>query len=193
MFKKHRIYSFLISTPYKDIKQKSIHEICNCTPEYTSKLLKKLQKKGIVEKNNKNTVKLIQPLKLCFILSFEEQQKKPLLYQITNLKDLKQVLSKTIYSITNESAILIKSDEKPKTIFAYVLGKDIDIIDENFQRVRKNPDLIVYPSDHFRFIKQQLINETFLATDFEIIVDLLKSNKTKEAMKYLIENNLLNR
>ena len=29
-------------------------------------------------------------------------------------------------------------------------------------------------------------------TDYEIIVDLLRSNKTTEAIKYLIENNILN-
>ncbi len=182
--KRFRVYSFLINNAYKEVPQASISNSCKCTPEYTCKLLKKLASKNIVLKNYRNSVFVTNPLMLCFQLALERELTPPLLYKAPSYKDVKEVLNNTIYSLTMTSALNVKEGKTPKVIEAYVLGKDVDIIESNFQRARKNPDLIVYPSDHFRFIKQELIEDTFLVTDADLFVDLLSCCKMNKAFKF---------
>jgi hypothetical protein len=182
MIKKHRVYSFLINNSYKTIHQATIHSTCNCTAEYTCKLIKKLIKKGIVLKNQRNSVFVKNPLMLSFILAFESTKKKPLMYKTPKFKDLLSVLKQTTYSLTLDSALEIKKHKLPEKVQAYVLGKDINILNNNFRITSNNPDLIVYPSDHFSFIKQQLIDDKFLVTDYDLFIDFLKNNKLNKAI-----------
>lgn len=188
ILKKHRIYHFLLNYPNKTILQKEISNYCKVTPEYCSKIIKKLKKKKVIIKENKNTVKLINPLMLIFLLNFEEKEIKPLLFKTPSFKDTISILNRTIYSLTGESAIQIKEGKKVKKMDVLLLGKDLELIEKNFQRVRKNANLKIYIKDHFSFLNQYYKNDIALTSDAEITLFLLYQGKLKEAISFFLKN-----
>jgi hypothetical protein len=104
------------------------------------------------------------------------------LFKTPNFKSVLSVLNHTIYSLTLDSAVQIRKGNTPRIVQAYVLGKDMGVLESSFQRTRKNPDLIVYPSDHFKFLKQQVRDNIFLVSDYDLFVDLLINDKLNEAL-----------
>ncbi|MBN1923826.1 MAG: hypothetical protein JW791_03645, partial [Nanoarchaeota archaeon] len=179
-----RVYNFLLNNAYKKINQSTITTACHCTPEYTCKIIKKLKNKGVIIKNSRNSLFVNNPLILSFLLSFEQKTPTPVMYKTPGYEDAISVLNDTIYSLTLDSAEKIKQNKKPKIIQAYVLGKDLQTLDNKFTRTTRDANLVVYQADHFRFLNQQMVNNTFLATDYEIFTDLLRASKTGKAFKF---------
>lgn len=190
MIKKYRIYQYLINHSGKEIKQSYIKEVCNCTKMYSSKTLKQLINKGIVIRERRNTIKVINPYILCSILAFERKLPKPVLFRAPIYRDMMHILNKTTHSITNTSALEIKNKEKPRIIHAHVLVKDVDFLLDNFNTARRDANLIVYPAFPSQFNTQQINKGHYLATDLDIYVDLLQHGKTKEAISFAHENKL---
>ena len=174
----------MINNAYKEVHQATIYKTCQCTPEYTCKLLKELTRKGIIVKNYRNSILVRDPLTLSFVLGFEKNRTQPLMFKAPDFKDLLETLNQTIYSLTLNSALQVKQGRTPMKTQAYILGKDVEMINSNFRRVYKNPDLIVYPSDYFCFLKQQLHNNIFLVTDNDLFVDLINHSSVNKALSF---------
>lgn len=184
MIKKHRIFHLLINNAYKKLNQSTVSTTCNCLPVYTCKVLKKLIGKKILTKPSRNALIMGKPLLLSFILGYEKKFATPLLFKTPNFKNTIEVLNSTMYSLTLDSAISVKSGNKPNLLQAYVLGRDIGILMDKFTPTKKNPDLIVYPSDHFKFLHQQLLDNVVLASDWDIIIDLIAKSKVNKALRF---------
>jgi len=186
---------FLINNAHKEIRQSIIHTMCNATPAYACKLLKELKSKGIIEKNYRNTIKVINPLMLCFLLAYEKKLPKPAMFKTTNYKNVMSVLQNTIYSFTLGTAVKIRENNQPSIIYAYVLGKDMQLLEKEFTRTRRNPDMVIYPADSFKFLKQELVNNVFTATLPDLFTDFLRAGKTSEAFrlakKYKLFRNII--
>lgn len=190
MSKKLRIYQYLVNHSGKEIKQSYIKEVCNCTKMYTSKILKQLIKKRIVLRERRNIIRVINPYLLCSIIAFERKLPKPILFRTPNYKDTIHILNKTIHSITNNSAIEVKNNKKPDIIRAHVLVKDVNFLLDNFNTTKRSANLIVYPAFPPQFNRQQLIQGHYLATDYDIYIDLLQGGRTKDALKFARKNEL---
>lgn len=190
MSKKLRIYQYLVNHSGKEIKQSYIKEVCNCTNMYASKALKQLANKGIIIRERRNTIRVINPYLLCAIIAFERKLQKPLLYRTPSYKDTIFILNKTLYSITGPSAVDIKQDKTPQTLYAHVLTKDINFLNDNFNTTPREANLIIYPSLPSQFNTQQIHKDHYLATDYDIYTDLLQHGRVKEAVTFAEENKL---
>lgn len=187
MIKKHRVYSFLINNAYKELHQASISSACKCTPEYTCKLVKNLIQKKVLVKNYRNSVFVTNPLMLCFILAFEKRKIKPLMYRAPDNKSIISVLNRTVHSLTLDSALKVKNGKELKKVFARVLGRDLHVIESSFDKTKNNPDLVIYPSDSFNFINQELFNDYFLVSEYDLFVDLLQDSRVNAALSFAKE------
>ncbi|VVB74364.1 Uncharacterised protein [Candidatus Tiddalikarchaeum anstoanum] len=187
MIKRHRVYNLLINNAYKSLKQAVIPATCKCTTVYSSRLVKKLLKKNILQKHAKNSILVSNPLMLAFILGFEKDFGIPLCFKFSNYNDAITILNTTTYSLTLDSALSIKRGLVPKKLQAYVLGKDIPELMENFTTSVKDPDLIVYSSDMFRFLHQNLVNNVFTVSDWDLLVDLLANSAVNTALTFAKE------
>lgn len=181
-----------MNNAFKELHQASIHSACKCTPAYTSKVLKKLIKKGIVKKNYKNSVFVKNPLILSFQLAFNQDMVKPVKFSTPSFKDVKKTLQATIYSITLNSAFKVLKGEKPKEVHAYVLGRDIELIHSTFPQVKKGSNLLVYPCDHFKFLKQELIKDVFTVTKEDLFTDLIRQGEMKKGFELVEKYKLFN-
>lgn len=187
MIKRHRVYHLLLNNSYKTLRQSALTAACKCTPVYTSKLVKKLLKKGIIAKHLKNSLILSNPVTLAFVLGYESVFSTPLLFKAPKFEDTMQVLNNTVYSLTLDSALELKNGRTPKTIQAYVLGKDLPTLFENFTRTTKDPDLIVYPTDQFKFLHQQIVNNVFLVSNWDLFVDFVSISRINTALSFAKE------
>jgi len=190
MDKKHRIYQYLVNHSGKEIRQAHIKDVCNCTKMYTSKTLKQLINKGIVIKERRNTIRVINPYLLCSIIAFERKLPKPILFRAPIYKDMMHILNKTTHSITNTSALEILNNQKPDIIHTHVLTKDVDFLLDNFNTTKRSANLIIYPAFPPQFNNQQITKGHYLCTDYDIYIDLLQSGRTKEALEFAKENKL---
>ncbi len=89
----YRILYYLINNSYKKISQKKISEYADCTQAYVSKKIKKMKKKGIVIKPNKNTVIVQNPLMIAYLLSYFRELPKPFLFRTPDYEDTLKVLN----------------------------------------------------------------------------------------------------
>ncbi|MFA5302918.1 MAG: hypothetical protein WC393_00075 [Candidatus Nanoarchaeia archaeon] len=184
---KHRIYEYILNLSHKKIFQVDIAKNLHCTEMYVSKIVKELEKKGIIIKENKNALAVINPFMICCALAFEKDKEKPLYFQAPDFEDTIQVLNKITkyYALTCESANKIKKNEIPKIIQAHLLEKHIITLKENFNQVPRpeNANLIVYPANIMKFMYTNEKNGIKLANEWQILIDKIRENNLRNLDK----------
>ncbi|MDD4353873.1 MAG: helix-turn-helix domain-containing protein [Candidatus Nanoarchaeia archaeon] len=179
---KQRIHEYLLNCAHRKVFQVEIAERLNCTQMHVSKTIRELKKKGIITKEGKNAVAVINPFLLCANLAYETEKEKPLYFQAPDFEDIMQILKKTkYYAITSESAKIIKNNKIPKIITARILNKDLPLLKEYFNEVIKpeKANLIIYLSNIMKFMLTQNHNEIELANEWQLMYDLIRENKMK--------------
>ena len=172
---KQRIHEYLMHSAHKKVYQVDIAKDLNCTEMHVSKTIKELRKKGIIVKQGKNAVAVINPYLLCAGLAYETMPESPLYFQAPEFKDVLAVLRKAkYYCITSESAKLIKEGKVPKIITARILVKDIPLLREYFNEVihPSKANLTIYPSNIMKFMINHEQDEVEVANDWLLLYDL---------------------
>jgi DNA-binding Lrp family transcriptional regulator len=173
------IYEYLLHYSYKKIYQIDIAKFLKCSKMLVSKVVRELEVKGIIARDTKNAVAVINPLLLASHLAFEDEIIKPLYFEAPDYKDTLTVLKKSLYLITSKSAEQIKNNQEPKIITAHVLEQHLSTIKQYFNQVLtiKKANLIIYPAKPIKFLTNDIINGINLANKWQINMDLLRKNE----------------
>ncbi|MDD5053967.1 MAG: hypothetical protein PHT91_03875 [Candidatus Nanoarchaeia archaeon] len=180
------IYEYLLNSCHKRVYQTDIAKDLNCSKMHVSKVIKELIIKGIIVKDSKNSVAVINPFLLCAGLAFLSEKEKPLYFQAPDFKDVLAILRKAkFYCLTSESAKAIKKGKIPETIAARILSKDINLLRQYFNEVLrlKDANLVIYPSSIMKFMLTNNYNGIDVANDWQMLLDLMKGNKLRDLDK----------
>lgn len=172
------IYEYLLHYSHKKIYQIDIAKFLKCSKMLVSKAIKELEAKGIIARDTKNAVAVINPLLLASYLAFEQEQPKILYFQAPDYKDVLAVLKKTLYLISSKSAEQIKKDEEPKIITAHILENHISILSKYFNQVisKEKANLIIYSAKPIKFLTNDVIKEVNIANKWQLLIDDLRKN-----------------
>ncbi len=192
MRKRLRIYSYLLNNSYKEVHQAFIHSACQVLPAYTCRIVKELREKGILDKNYRNSVFVKDPLRLAFAIAFNSRAPEPITFDGSSFTNIMSVLENTNYALSLDSAEAIYRDKNPDIVYAYVLGRDIGIIESAFKRSFKRYNLIVYPSDIFYFAFVENKRGMWLTSKYTLFVDLLREYGSERALKFAKDFKLFN-
>ncbi len=184
MKKRMRIYSYLLNNSYKEVHQASIHSACHVLPAYTCRIVKELRKKGVLHKRYRNSVFVKDPLQLAFAIAFNSKPPEPIMFDGSSFSNILSVLENTQYALTMESGEAVYRGKKPKVVYAYLLGRDIDIVESSFRRSFKRYNLVVYPSDIFSFLFVENKDGVWLTSKYNLFVDLLRMYGSKRAVSF---------
>jgi hypothetical protein len=141
-----------------------------------SKVIKELELKGIIGRDSKNSLAVINPTLLSSYLAFEQERIKPIYFQAPDYKDTIAVLKKTLYLITSKSAQEIMNNKEPKIITAYILENHLNLIKQYFNEVpsEEKANLIIYPVKPIKFLTNDSIKEINIANKWQLHMDYLR-------------------